>query len=405
MSDDFVPNLKPAAEQPASCCSARRPESPLVGFWARVMALAVDLGLLSLVLYFAANYSYDLLYSARGVTQPLAILFVFAYFWVGCGPATQGQTVGKRLASIRTVRRDGANLTWGQAAQRALLIQIMVFTYVSFLAPSFMPWLVLQRPTSLEGVLIFTTLSYLAIAYSLSNAVFCGLHPKKAAYHDLLAKTIVVRVGQEGAGAALASEWDDTCRIKLKLAKWPTGTVVVIFLVFLVQAWRVLYPEVDRDKEIRARISRDVNVKGFRFLGYDCPSPEKAREFDERLARIQKMRAEEHMPPLTTETLQTRPDGRKIHFIFLCEERASSATLIADPRYKDLIKRLPPLAEDLAKNFFPKKGDTATTYTHVQADFYEGLPLYLYARGRDVWAERIPRAMDDATTQTAPAER
>jgi uncharacterized RDD family membrane protein YckC len=407
MSDDFVPRLKPLPEPEYRAPGGGRPELPVAGLWARAMALAVDLALLSAAFYFFAHYAYESLYPARHATQPVAAILLFLYFWIGNGPLAAGQTAGKKLANLRVARRDGGNLTWGQAALRALFVLVLVYAYVSLplLAP-ILPWRTFVPPASIISGVAFASLCFIAIGYALSNAVFCGLHPKKASLHDLLAKSMVVHAGRENEAAAFLAECDDVCRTKVKLAKWPAGAMALVFVVMLIYVWSDFLPRFGKEYALQRKIGESLNPAGFEFTYLLRPSREGAQRFDRDLARAQKQRAEQHLSPLTTATLRLLPDGRKMHFSFVCDEIMSSRTLVADPRYGQLLRRLPPLADELSRDFLAASDGTREPYSHVQVEFREELPLFLYARERPVWADLIrPEGGDAATTRTAAAER
>jgi uncharacterized RDD family membrane protein YckC len=95
--------------------SGSGPSGPRAGFWTRLAALLIDsiiIGVVAVVLFLILD---------AGIAYALTIVGAFAYYIVLQGGPT-GQTVGKRVLSIRVVDFDtGGPIGYGRATVRELV--------------------------------------------------------------------------------------------------------------------------------------------------------------------------------------------------------------------------------------------------------------------------------------------
>jgi len=427
--------LQPSLERPIE---ASRPMLPVPGFWSRALALGIDVALLTLVFYYLAKYAFAPLHPYRAWTDLAAGLAAFAYFLVGSSRLTSGQTVGKKIVGIRVVSLDGADLDARQTILRALLIQVIIMAYfylphclffLGYVLPAQILFAVrgIRLPSTSFFVIVVTMiLGYLSLAYTLANAVFCGLGPKKRSLHDLMAGTAVVRAGEESRGIEFAGAWDDLAEAKRKAATWPSVIIAGIVLILLVVTIVKAAPEIPKGLEPLKAAREDFDLPGFHVADMVGPSEETHRRYLEAVKKYEERmtssaqtatddggagtgaRSAQRLEPLTTETLHFAMNGRKFVFVLECDEVLTSESLVADPRYADLARRLPALAAQLSSRFFKNEAGLAAPYTDIQIEFIESLPLYLYSSVRGVWRDVLPVAQGESSVdqvQTSHEQR
>ena len=415
MAEDFKPLLKPFEEEPDESPTVSRGQvlSAVPGFWGRAGAFLIDGVLLTFIFYMAANYAYESLYPYRMACQAAAIALVYVYFWIGSSALTRGQTMGKFVFGYRVVALDrGGPPTLGQAALRAALVQAIVLACVFIRFP------IHTTDPTYSFIAAFTLVRCLASAYAVSNAVFCGLHPQKLSFHDLLTRTAVVRSTEEARAVEFYGEWDETSRTKLKLAGYPTITICVLVLFFLGYGYIGNHDQIVKNIEDLETVRRNLDVPGFHLLALVGPSPEDRKQFEDILKQGMDQ-LEGKSPPNKDQTRSGDSnrdrtpapmsaaekkelarkieefrkfgrDGRKFIFYFDCDDSLSTLSLTADPRYLALLARLPRVAEILsAESYLDEKGEPLP-YGSIQAVFNEILPLYLHVEAKFVHREVLP---------------
>jgi len=385
MSHDFQPDLKPLPDGDAGVSRL-----PVPGFWLRAVALAGDLVLLTAVCYYLARFYYEQLYPLREYSQFGVALVVFVYFWIGQSSLTRGQTVGKRLVGIQVVGESGAYLSAGRAVVRGLFIFLIAFALQYLVITRVFGYSVLFVPARVPILLSILVLTVLAAGFSVCDAVYCGIHPKRRSLHDLLAKALVVRRDEVAAGVTFAENWGENDYVRLRLAKWPTFTMAVISVVLLIQVWSGVAPELRRRGETIEVASEWLDSPGFRLVDVAGPSTEQFDNFQRSLAEAQNERQSKGLDLLTSESLRLIPTGRKFHFRFLTEEYMTSVTLAADPGLDYILEQVPQVAEDLSARFFSDEEGRPAPYESVQVEFIGILPFYMYLEARGVWADLIP---------------
>lgn len=159
--DPAEPQREP---RPESASVPRLPRAAYAGLVSRILALAVDAALLAVVIP-AIGAGGPALWGAIVGSAPdwlrvcagvLAAFVPFAYFWL-CW-CTAGRTLGGALIGTAVRRPDGTRLSTLRAAERA---------FVGLLFAPF--WL--------------------------AGLLFSVLDPRRRALHDVLLRTVVLRVG------------------------------------------------------------------------------------------------------------------------------------------------------------------------------------------------------------------
>jgi len=177
------------------------------GFWLRVGAMLLDLMLLfvpNLVLLLAyTSVAYPSLRNSQTTVPPwwLYVLFYlinFGYFWLG---ALQGGTVGKRATHLRIIRLDGRSPDALTAFLRQFcgyllsaspgLLALLVLTLISAVLFSSTGSITGRAAT---GYAVFILLIGLPVVLftSLLGFLWVAWDSKKQAWHDKLARTLVV---------------------------------------------------------------------------------------------------------------------------------------------------------------------------------------------------------------------
>ena len=406
--------LQPSLEKPLE-----KPRLPVAGFWIRAGAIIVDIALLSVIFSYVAKSAYIPLYPYRWWCEVGAALVTFLYFWIGSSALMDGQTLGKMLFSIRVVSMDGGKLSLGQSALRGLIVQLFILAYL-FL-PQFMQIIgfdiltgfvsfsqgILLPVSSPPAVIGLYILGHLAMTYSLAASVFCAAGPKKQSLHDLVVRTSVVRTGDEKRGVEFVGNWDSNDRAKRKAASYSAIMIAIIILFLLILGLTKASVAFKKNLSPQQTASRELDSSAFHLAYLHGPSEEDYKRFQDYLEARKKREARSAderstssatatqqstpLPPLTTQTLQF-PPGRRFQFIFDCRETFTSQSLVADPRFVDLRRKLPLLAERLSKENFKDDSGRPAPYTAIQIEFIETLPLYLYSGIRIVHSDLIPIA-------------
>ena len=411
MPEDFQPMLKPVQDGETRA-GPLRPALPVPGFWGRAAAFAVDFGLPALVCYLGAHYAYETLYPIRWSAQALAPLAVFVYFWIGSSGVTGGQTLGKAVMGYRTLALDGGPLPLGRAALRAALLQLVVAVCAMAMAVVQGRQMV-HTPHLTLGFYASAMLVYaVAASYAAAAAVFCGLHPKKRALHDLVAGSMVVRVGDEAEAGEFTAGWDAVCASRLKLAIYPAVAIALAPPLVLGQSYRASREQLEADLTPVAAARGRFEAPGFRLFSLSGPS-ERTRE---EVAKFLERREAEHRELVeagaeekarrqarwTDEFRKHGPDGRKFIFRFDCDARHTTETLTRDVGFLAIRDQAPAVAEDLAPEFFTADDDSPAPYGAIQLEFSETLPLYLYSLSRLVRRELVPLAAGTGDRMDTP---
>lgn len=111
------------------------------------------------------------------------------YFYRALGHAVSGQTVGKRLAKLRVVGVGGSAITMRQAFTREAVL--LAGYAVSFVA---MVLYVALKQSTPPPTAVLTVLSVVIFLGFCGDPLFALLNPSRRALHDVLARTVVVRL-------------------------------------------------------------------------------------------------------------------------------------------------------------------------------------------------------------------
>jgi uncharacterized RDD family membrane protein YckC len=191
---------------------AAAPITLYAGFWRRLGALLVD-GLVFLPISVSVTWV-----SAQSRLAALLLLLPLAA--LGCAyevyfHARWGQTLGKMANRVRVVSVDGSRIGFRQAllrsavdilfsglsiaAQASALLRIPAAEYGT------LGWLE-QRRRLTEAMGPWEWLSWLGVAWTLSEVVTMLFNRRRRALHDFIAGTIVVRITPPVAVSGLAEQ-------------------------------------------------------------------------------------------------------------------------------------------------------------------------------------------------------
>ncbi|MFA7314403.1 MAG: RDD family protein [Candidatus Magasanikbacteria bacterium] len=150
--ENTVPSTGSNSELPKTVVTEST-EKKYAGFWIRFLAIIIDSVLLSFIgsLFGATTYSglsVSVSYTGWKALIPLAYVLIF-WIWKGATP-------GKMVLGLKIIEEDGKKLTWQKAVVRYLS---MFLSGIAFCLGFF--WI--------------------------------GFNPKKQGWHDLLAKTYVIK--------------------------------------------------------------------------------------------------------------------------------------------------------------------------------------------------------------------
>lgn len=374
---------------------------PVAGFWRRALALVIDVCVLTFAVKLVVSTAFSFLYPARWFCQFAGFGLSFAYFAACSSRLTGGRTLGQRLLEVRIVGPDGAPPSRAVCLKRSAFIQMIIFPYVTARGNLLFP-----GPSANLAVLMMAVFAVSA-AYTLANAVFCGLDPKKRSFHDLITRTTAVRTGEEETALVFVQSWDDISRAKCKLAVWPAGTIAIIVLLFF-GSWGIrLVRWSDEAMEPHRTVAEYLEFEGFN-VGHQGPSPTRRRKYLSQLEAIRQTNPDA-MP--TTETLRYAYTGAEFRFTFDMDELMTSPTLTTDPRFRHIVELLPGLAEDLSWRFYKNDDDSDRfPYNAVQMEFVATLPAYLYTKRQAVYREVLdvegyaPAVADETTPDDADEE-
>jgi len=114
----------------------------------------------------------------------------------------RGQTVGKYVADIKTVREDGRPLGVRTSLVRFLALHPLLFH--PFLAPLWSLTAAVATSVTLSRAVLVVTLAlvFLSLAATLLAAVSALLDGRRRALHDRVAGTVVVPVSSPGPSAS-----------------------------------------------------------------------------------------------------------------------------------------------------------------------------------------------------------
>ncbi|HEY8559326.1 MAG TPA: RDD family protein [Pyrinomonadaceae bacterium] len=151
----------------------------------RFLALIIDsilLGIVNVMLSFGAVLTSGNRALAFVMSASVNLLYV-AYFILL--HARYGQTVGKKIVSVKVVDDSEAPINFGQAVVRSLPQLIPALFAVTLLNRE----LELDRSTQVISVLISGAVGVFQVA----DIIVCLVNEKRRALHDFIAGTIVVR--------------------------------------------------------------------------------------------------------------------------------------------------------------------------------------------------------------------
>jgi len=153
----------------------------ICGFWRRVVALLVDLIVLSLLLAFPALRWFDYFSSHPTAALTLGFVVTFPYFIILSSRIGHGQTLGKKLAKIRVADVHGKPISLQRSTLRCcVLVTPFFFENVQFTCTG-------------DFCAITTVLAWLLSAWEFAIPYLFIFNGKtRQSLHDLVAQTYVI---------------------------------------------------------------------------------------------------------------------------------------------------------------------------------------------------------------------
>ncbi|MBI1291117.1 hypothetical protein GC173_07715 [bacterium] len=161
------------------------PKLPVAGFFARLLALLLDLILIIAGLHLVAKTFEHAIYSIPLWAPYLSATVTFLYFVMLNGPYGRGQTIGKMALRIRVRDYDGGVITWRQAVIRTVVLFptfVTVPLTALFVHPGVDVW-----HDFIAGVLTHN----LFLGILVATALVIPFNPFRQGLHDYAAKTLV----------------------------------------------------------------------------------------------------------------------------------------------------------------------------------------------------------------------
>jgi len=157
------------------------------GFWRRVLALILDSILLGLVGALLGVFLFDFFASLGAWGRLLGFCIAVSYFGILNSSLGNGQSVGKRIAKIRVVDREGSTIALSRSLFRYVLLDVGFF-----LNGLLLPASIISSPVS-------TILSLIVFGWS-GAIVYLYIFNRKTrqSAHDLVVGTYVVETLPKG---------------------------------------------------------------------------------------------------------------------------------------------------------------------------------------------------------------
>ena len=159
----------------------------VVGFWFRLVTDVLDaiflaiFGYLILVLPFR-KFVYDL--GDAGILIGLCVAFL--YFGFLQSSLGKGQSLAKKIFKFQVLRMDGSYMS--------LPVSFLRYVVIAFIFYSTAIWVVF--PQIENHIILSLALIAILICLFLGTVILVAFHPLKRGLHDLIAGTVVVRLGQ-----------------------------------------------------------------------------------------------------------------------------------------------------------------------------------------------------------------
>lgn len=162
------------------------------GFWRRILALIVDVIVIGIVGLILGSMLFDQ-FARLGVWGRLVgLIITLIYLGILNSSIGRGQTIGKRIANIKVVDRDGEFLSVQKSFLRSAVLEIPFFLNGALIPPSVMT----NAVGILLGLIIFGASGAIIYLYIFNRAT-------RQSLHDLLVGSFVVRASSVEPVAAI----------------------------------------------------------------------------------------------------------------------------------------------------------------------------------------------------------
>ena len=215
------PSAAPSPVPPEHRAAETVPKAPLCGFWSRIVAFGVDLLLLGIFGTLLGTIQFDHLAEMGGWGRLFGFGVALLYFGVLNSSLGRGQTIGKRIAKIRVVDRNGAPIPPLRSFLRFAILGTPFFLNGAAVPmhPHFLPMTISIIVLGAGGVLIY---------------LYVANRRTRQSLHDLAVGTFVVRA-EAGPLLRFPSLW--------KGHWWAAGAWIVAAVVLVVAGPSLFLPK------------------------------------------------------------------------------------------------------------------------------------------------------------------
>lgn len=174
----------PSPGSPELGAAEKVPKAPICGFWSRIVAFGVDLLLLGVFGTLLGTFQFDYLAEMGGWGRLFGFGVALLYFGVLNSSLGRGQTIGKRIAKIRVVNRNGAPVSPLRSFLRFAILGAPFFLNGAAVPvhPQFLPMTISIIVLGAGGVLIY---------------LYFANRRTRQSLHDLAVGTFVVKADAE----------------------------------------------------------------------------------------------------------------------------------------------------------------------------------------------------------------
>jgi predicted Zn finger-like uncharacterized protein len=163
----------------------------VVGFWFRLLADVLDTIFLAIFGYFVIiRRFWQIVYILGDAGILIGLCVAFLYFGLLQSSIGNGQSLAKKILKIQVLKMDGSYMRLSVSFLRYAVIACIFYGHNIWDA------LVSVYPQLEDSLVISESIFALFIFLSVGTIILVAFHPLKRGLHDLIAGTVVVRLGR-----------------------------------------------------------------------------------------------------------------------------------------------------------------------------------------------------------------
>ncbi len=229
--------------------STKKEKNIVVGFWLRLVSDFLDvivLGLLGILITIPLK---NVFYQIGENGLFIGLIITFLYTGILQSYIGNGQSIAKKILKIQVLDINGKYLSLQKSFLRYTVIAFVFYnSWIITALTSILPFL--------NNVIFQTIYSFFIIFLFLGVTVLIGLHPLKRGFHDLIAKSIVVRKNKYNKEKI--DELDDKSKIrKAYKILFVCSIILIIILSFVVIKVSQSSPHIGE----LTKIQKEIGVK------------------------------------------------------------------------------------------------------------------------------------------------